>query len=107
MFSAAGEMSFPVWMLTLRSQRMPAPAVSSVQPSRMPGITERPICPWYGSLCKPDSILKAAALLLRHICRVDAAAKLEKAINECPLTVKSDGSAVTCVECADIIMEML
>ncbi|MBE6986356.1 MAG: isocitrate/isopropylmalate dehydrogenase family protein [Ruminococcaceae bacterium] len=60
-----------------------------------------------GQYANPDSILKAAAMLLRHICRFDAAAKLEKAINDCPLTVKSDGSAATCAQYADKLMEML
>ena len=60
-----------------------------------------------GQYANPDSILKAAALLLRHICRGAAADKLEKAIAECPLTVKSDGSAATCAEYADKLMEML
>ena len=60
-----------------------------------------------GQYANPDSILKAAALLLRHICRTNAADKLEKAIAECPLTVKSDGSAATCAEYADAIMELL
>lgn len=71
------------------------------------GYTPRMIERGMGHYAKPDSILKAAALLLRHICRVDAAAKLEKAINECPITVKSDGSAATCAEYADKIMAML
>ena len=60
-----------------------------------------------GQYANPDSILKAAALLLRHICRGDAADKLEKAIADCPLTVKSDGSAATCAEYADKLMELL
>ena len=60
-----------------------------------------------GQYANPDSILKAAALLLRHICRIEAAERLEKAIAECPLTVKSDGSAATCAEYADKLMEML
>ena len=60
-----------------------------------------------GHYANPDSILKAAALLLRHICRADAAAKLEDAIENCPLTVKSDGSAATCEEYANAIIEML
>ena len=60
-----------------------------------------------GQYANPDSILKAAALLLRHICRTEAADKLEKAIADCSLTVKSDGSAATCAEYADAIMELL
>jgi isocitrate dehydrogenase (NAD+) len=60
-----------------------------------------------GHYANPDSILKAAALLLRHICRGDKAEKLEKAMADCPLTVKSDGSAATCQEYADAVIELL
>ena len=60
-----------------------------------------------GHYANPDSILKAAALLLRHICRAEAAQKLEDAIANCPLTVKSDGSAATCEEYADALIQML
>ena len=60
-----------------------------------------------GQYANPDSILKAAALLLRHICRVEAAAKLEAAIENCPLSVKSDGSAATCEQYADALIATL
>jgi len=60
-----------------------------------------------GQYANPDSILKAAALLLRHICRAEAAQKLEDAIATCPLTVKSDGSAATCEEYANALIESL
>ncbi len=60
-----------------------------------------------GQYANPDSILKAAALLLRHICRAEAAEKLENAIANCPLTVKSDGSAATCEEYADALIATL
>ena len=60
-----------------------------------------------GQYANPDSILKAAALLLRHICRSDAAEKLENAIANCPLTVKSDGTAATCEEYADALIATL
>ncbi len=60
-----------------------------------------------GDYANPESILKAAAMLLRHICRGDKAAILEKAMAECPLTVKSDGSAASCVEYADALMAIL
>ena len=60
-----------------------------------------------GQYANPDSILKAAALLLRHICRTEAAEKLENAIANCPLTVKSDGSAATCEEYADALIATL
>ena len=57
-----------------------------------------------GQYANPDSILKAAAMLLRHICRADKAAALEKAMSETTLTVKSDGSAATCAEYAEDII---
>ena len=60
-----------------------------------------------GHYAKPASILTAAAMLLRHICRTDAAARLEKALDNCPLEVLSDGSKATAMEYADAIMEML
>ncbi len=60
-----------------------------------------------GQYANPDSILKAAAMMLRHICRADAAARLETAMEKCELCVKSDGSAATCAEYADRIMELL
>ena len=57
-----------------------------------------------GQYANPDSILKAAAMLLRHICRFDKAKRLEDAMAACPLTVKSDGSAATCAEYAEDII---
>ncbi len=60
-----------------------------------------------GAYANPQSILKATALLLRHICRTEAAEKLEKAIQNCPLRVEPDGSAATCQQYADALIEML
>ena len=60
-----------------------------------------------GQYANPASILKAAAMLLRHICRTDAAAKLENALDTCPLEVKSDGSAATAEEFANAIIAMI
>ena len=60
-----------------------------------------------GHYANPDSILKAAALLLRHICRADKAKQLEDAMAACPLTVKSDGSAATCEEYANAVIDLL
>ncbi len=60
-----------------------------------------------GQYANPDSILKAASMLLRHICRPGAAQRLESAMERCPLTVKSDGSAATCAEYANKVMELL
>ena len=60
-----------------------------------------------GDYANPASILKAAAMLLRHICRTDAAKKLEKALETCPVTVTSDGKNATAAEYADAIMQLL
>ena len=60
-----------------------------------------------GDYANPASILKAAAMLLRHICRTAAAAKLEKALEACPVTVTSDGKNATAAEYADAIMKLL
>ncbi len=60
-----------------------------------------------GHYANPASILKAAAMLLRHICRTEAAAKLEYALDNCPLEVLSDGSKATAEEFANAIMDML
>ena len=60
-----------------------------------------------GAYANPASIIKAAAMLLRHICRVDAAEKLEKAMAACTVEVKSDGSAATGAEYAEALIAML
>lgn len=60
-----------------------------------------------GKYANPASIIKAAAMLLRHICRTEAAAKLEKAMAECTVEVLSDGSAATAAEYADALMQTI
>ena len=53
----------------------------------------------------PASILKATAMLLRHLCRAEAAQKLEKALDSCDLVVDVNG--VTGAEYADAIVKAL
>jgi isocitrate dehydrogenase (NAD+) len=60
-----------------------------------------------GDYANPASILRAEAMLLRHICRPDAAARLEKALENCDITVTGDRSGATCAEYADAIMQLL
>ena len=60
-----------------------------------------------GDYANPASILKAAAMLLRHICRTDAAVKLEKALDTCSVVVTSDGKNATAAQYADAIMNLL
>ena len=55
----------------------------------------------------PASIIKAAAMLLRHICRADAAEKLENALLACPATITGNTDGATCAEYADALMELL
>lgn len=51
-----------------------------------------------GDYANPQSILKATAMLLRHICRAEAAQRLENAINQCPLRADGTPAGATC-EC--------
>ena len=60
-----------------------------------------------GAYANPASIIKAAAMLLRHICRTEAAEKLEKAMAACTTEVKSDGTAATGAEYAEDLMKLL
>ena len=60
-----------------------------------------------GDYANPASIIKAGAMLLRHICRIEAAEKLEKAMAECTVEVLSDGTAATAAEYTDALLELL
>ena len=60
-----------------------------------------------GQYANPASIIKAAAMLLRHICRTEAAEKLEKSMAECSVEVKSDGTAATGAQYAEALIAML
>ena len=60
-----------------------------------------------GDYANPASILKATAMLLRHICRTEAAQKLEDALAACPVTVTSDGKNATGAQFVDALLEML
>jgi len=60
-----------------------------------------------GDYANPASMIKAGAMMLRHICRAEAAEKLEKAMDACTVEVKSDGTAATAAQYADAIMELL
>ena len=46
-------------------------------------------------------------MLLRHICRTQAAQRLEKAMEECTVTVTSDGMNATAQEYTDALMALL
>ena len=59
-----------------------------------------------GHYANPASMLKASAMLLRHICRTEAAQRLEKALDACAdLTVGPDG--ITGSQYAEAVMQHL
>ena len=60
-----------------------------------------------GAYANPASMIKASAMLLRHICRPAAAERIEKALDACTLEVLSDGSAATAAQYTDALMELL
>ncbi len=65
-----------------------------------------------GEYANPSSIFKAAAMLLRHIARAQAAEKLEQALLICTETEKKvvatgDAENATCKEFADYVMETI
>ena len=60
-----------------------------------------------GEYANPASIIKAGAMLLRHICRTEAAEKIEKAMDACTVEVFSDGSAATAAEYTDALLQLL
>ena len=60
-----------------------------------------------GDYANPASIINAAAMLLRHICRPQAAEKLEKALDACTPAPSSDGTGPTAKEYTDRLLEML
>ncbi len=60
-----------------------------------------------GAYANPSSILKAEAMLLRHIGRLSAAEKLEKALSECPVKVTGTADGATCAAFADALMKLL
>ena len=60
-----------------------------------------------GEFANPQSILKAEAMLLRHICRPYAAERLERALEDNPLKVTGDRDGATCQEYTDMLVEML
>ncbi len=60
-----------------------------------------------GDYASPESILKAEVLLLRHICRTDAASRLEKAMENCDVAITGDKNGATCARYAEALMELL
>lgn len=55
----------------------------------------------------PTSILRATAMLLRHICRQNAALRLEKALDACKVSVTGDATGATCGDFMDSLLALL
>ena len=55
----------------------------------------------------PQSIFRAAAMLLRHIGRGEQAFRLERALEQCPVRVTSDRSGATAAQYTDALLELL
>ena len=60
-----------------------------------------------GQYANPSSILKAAAMLLRHICFTAEAERLEMALSKCKTVVTGDSNGATCAQFADELLTYL
>lgn len=60
-----------------------------------------------GSYANPESLLRAETMLLRHICRPEAAKLLEAAMARISLSVTGDASGVTCQAYTDALLAYL
>lgn len=71
------------------------------------GSAPRMIAEGLGDYANPESILRAVVMLLRHICRQKAAAKLEKALDTSAVNVTGTKNGATCAEYQKAILSML
>ena len=71
------------------------------------GSAPRLIAEGLADYANPASILKAEAMLLRHIGRTQAAEKLEYALATCPLTVTGTADGATCQNYTDALLALL
>lgn len=60
-----------------------------------------------GEYANPASIIRASAMLLRHICRTEAAEKLEKALDNCDVVVSQYIPGATGANYTNAIIKML
>ena len=60
-----------------------------------------------GGYASPKSILRAEILMLRHICRTEAAGKLEQAMEQCPLHPNGTANGPTCEAYANALLALL
>ena len=55
----------------------------------------------------PTSILRATVMLLRHICRQNAALRLEKALDACKVRVTGNTAGATCGDFMNSLLMLL
>ena len=60
------------------------------------GSAPRMIAEGLQDYANPTSILRVTVMLLRHICRIDTAKRLEQALDACNVTVTGDATGATC-----------
>ncbi len=60
-----------------------------------------------GAYANPQSILKAEAMLLRHIGRTAAAEKLESALDACPVVISAEPGGSSCADYGDGILNLI
>ncbi len=60
-----------------------------------------------GAYANPQSILKAEAMLLRHIGRTHAAEKLEAALESCTVAITGQPDGATCADYGDGILSLI
>lgn len=60
-----------------------------------------------GAYANPASILKAEAMLLRHICCIQEAEKLENALSKCRVEVTGTAGGATCAAYGDALLALL
>ncbi len=60
-----------------------------------------------GAYANPKSILRAEALLLRHIGRTAAAEKLEYALETCPVVITGQPNGASCADYGDGILSLI
>lgn len=71
------------------------------------GSAPRMIAEGLGQYANPESILRAEVMLLRHICRQDAATRLEKALDSCAVKVTGCAEGATCEDYAQAVLAIL
>jgi len=71
------------------------------------GSAPRMVAEGLSQYANPESILRAAVLLLRHICRTEAAEKLERALDACTVTVTGTPEGATCKQFGDALIASL